>query len=314
MKTKRTIAWALIVLTVFSACDNDKMTNNGDENNDDAQKITIQDLAGTWHMNVGNLELITEDSLFYKPDGSYMNTYSLSYYEEGQKKIFYQLCEEGQMQLDGNISYRIVDYYKNRYATTYDDINLERWDTIDEDIPSDTIRISLLYNGSVMLNEYFYEGKANPESKDVKNTDIYFRKGATNLPDNKSEIQGTWYYYGKSDTVNVALRFDADTIDFVITAWDLQRYKGVYTYKDGIVSVNSLTLYAIQKYGIDDHFDYDPSDPFAAEWYTNGDSFEYIGRNRYEYGLSFPFIVDDEVAYTDECDLDSHCPIFVKKR
>ena len=291
MDIKRTFACAIIAMPLLVACNNDDKI--GDDNQP-AAAITLQDLAGDWNITLVTPYEITSETYFINPDGSYQYSYIYSPYEkeEDEYKTFYEYRDEGKYGpfVIGNLIVEDITMARERYAFVVDDIEQARWDTIPDNIFTDTTRISLPCQGSVLCFEYFY-GPATPTSQDVKSVYLYFKKGATNLPSDKSLLQGTWYSKDKDGVITMALRFSSDNVEIYDGA-HVRLYKGAYTYKDGIVSIGQNEMFAIDG-GINN---INAADPFDSQWQT-AQSLNVYNFNK-EKGISFAFIANDKTAYT----------------
>ena len=259
--------------------------------NDDQQSatITLQELAGEWHLTIVTPDQISADSALIAPDGSYQYSYTLSFYEESQYKPFYQYRDEGKYGpiIKGNLLVDNVTMSRDRYAIVDDDIEQARWDTIPENIGTDTIRVDLLCQGSVLRIEWF-NGPVTPTSQDIESSSIYFRKGATNLPSDKSLLQGTWYCKEKDDDITVAIRFSGDNVELYDGNY-AKLYKGTYTYKDGIVTISRTEMFVSPDNNGDDQ------NPFNIQWQTAQSQ---NAVNHHENGITFALIVDNNTAYS----------------
>jgi hypothetical protein len=290
MDIKRTFACAIIAMPLLVACNNDDKI--GDDNQP-AAAITLQDLAGDWNITLVTPSEISSESYFINHDGSYQYSYIYSPYEkeEDEYKPFYEYRDEGKYGpfVIGNLIVEDITMARERYALLVDDIEQARWDTIPENILTDTTRISFLCQGSVLCFEYFYD-TPTLTSQDVERVYLYFKKGATNLPSDKSLLQGTWYSKDKDGVITMALRFSGDNVEIYDGAL-VRLYKGAYTYKDGIVSIGQNEMFAIDggKNSIN------AADPFDSQWQTAQSLNVY---NYKEKGISFAFIANDKTAYT----------------
>ena len=296
MDIKRTFACAIIAMPLLVACNNDDKMGNDDQL---AATVTLQDLAGEWHLTLVTPDEINADSVLINPDGSYQSSYTLSYNEEGQYKPFYQYRDEGKFGpfINGNLLIDNVTMSRVRYATAVDDIEQAIWDTIPEYIGADTARVSLLCQGSVLRFEYF-NGPATATSQDIESSYFYLKKGATNLPSDKSLLQGTWYCKEKDDAITLALRFSGDNVELYDGGF-AKLYKGTFTYKDGIVSIGRTEMFVSQDIINDQN-------PFNSQWQTAQSQ-----QNHHENGISFALIVNNNTAYSVLFD-DGH--VFTKQK
>jgi hypothetical protein len=302
MDMKRTFVWALIAMPLLAACNDDEKVNN-DDNQTPAQ-ITMQDITGAWHLTLVSADEVDADTLIIKPDGQYQYSYTLSPIEEGQPIPFYQQLEDGELTtINGNLVIDNVTMSKERYATITD-IEHAWWDTLYDRIGKDTTRISLYYGGSVMVQEYF-NGPVTPTSKDVRYISMFFKQRATNLPSDKSALQGTWYWKEKGDDVTVAVRFSGDSVEVYLGRAKASLLKGACTFKDGIVAVGKTTKYVSRDADGNDVIN--PNNPFDAQWQPIDTAKE---DNFYEDGLTFAFIVNGRTAYSQ---FALYSPIFIKQ-
>ncbi|MBO7112291.1 MAG: hypothetical protein J6W18_10130 [Bacteroidaceae bacterium] len=277
-------------MPLLVACNNDDKIGNDDQ---PTAAITIQDLAGEWHLTLVTPDEICADSAIIYSDGSYNYKYVYSPNEEGQYKPFYQYRDEGKYGpvIGGNLLIDNVTMSRYRYATTVDDIEDAIWDTVPENIGTDTLRASFFCQGSVLRLEYF-NGPATPTSQDIESSYIYFRKGATNLPSDKSLLQGIWYCRGKEDAITLALRFSGDSIEIYDGNYKNKKlYKGTYTYKEGIASIGHNELFAIT----DGKDNINTGNPFDFQWQTAQS--QHV-ENFHENGIAFAFIVSQKTAYS----------------
>ena len=297
---KRTFVWALIAMPLLAACDDEKVNN--DENQTPAQ-VTMQDITGAWHLTLVSADEVNADSLLISSNGLYTYVYTLSPIKNGQPIPFYQQVEDGELTINDNLLIDNIKMSKERYATI-SDIEYAWWDTIYDRIGKDTARISLYYDGSVMIQEYL-NSPATPTSKDVRYISMFFRQRATNLPSDKSTLQGTWYWKEKGDAVTVAVRFSADNVEVYLGRAGATLLKGAYTFKDGIVSVGKTTKYVSRDSDGNDVIN--PNNPFDSQWQPIDTEKE---DNFYENGLTFAFIINGKTAYSQ---FASYAPIFIKQ-
>ena len=286
MDIKRALACAILAMPLLVACNNDDKMGNDDQL---SATITLQDLAGEWHLTLVTPDQISADSALIKPDGSYQYSYTLSFYEESQYKPFFQYRDEGKYGpvIKGNLLIDNVTMSRDRYATVVDDIEQARWDTIPENIGTDTIRVSLLCQGSVLRIEWF-NGPVTPTSQDIESSHLYFKNGATNLPSDKSLLQGTWFCKEKDDDITMALRFNGDNVELYDGNFD-KLYKGTYTYKDGIVSIGRTEMFVSPDNNGDDQ------NPFNIQWQIAQSQ---NAVNHHENGITFALIVNNNTAYS----------------
>ena len=301
MFMKRTFVWALIALPLFVACDDDdKIISN--DNEPAITPIALQDVVGSWHLTLATVEEVEADTLVVESDGRYKYSYTYSPIEDNRPKPFYQLFEDGDYTVNGNLLIDNVTLSRERYATIVDDIKDAWWDTLSERI--DTVRVRFLLNRSVMIHEYF-KGPATPTSKDIKHIALYFRQGASNLPSDESTLQGIWYWKEKANVVSAAVRFDADSVEVYLGKSYGGLWKGAYVFEDGVVSVGKTTKYVSRNSEGKD--DINANAPFDSHWLPIDTAKE---NNFFRNGISFPFIIDGNTAYSQ---FDSGTPIFTKQ-
>ncbi len=283
-------------MPLFAACDSgDKINDEGNEEGQSVE-VSMKNLVGEWFLNsFGELEE-TEQTLSIKSNNTYVEETTVYSTHDNKKEIRNQYRTEGTFTLEGSRLYGKVTKSQSRYAKFVDGENtgLSDWEDNDWYTSFDTVQVSLLRNGSLLLLQTVY---SNGEDINA-NTAFFFKKGAK-LPSDKSELQGTWYWMESgmiSDdaVVRVAVKFTNDNVDMIITPWGA-RYTGKYTYKDGIVSIGKTTFYTTRdKTGYNDVIDY--NNPYDSEWRIPGDDDYY--QNGYPDGLSFPFIVNGKIAYS----------------
>ena len=278
---KRLLAWAMIALPLLAACDGDKVGNEENNGGGGSGDVTLSKLAGEWYLNVPDLYESLEVSLIINTDGSFVNESVYSYDNNGIKVIVSQHRVEGKYKLEGSLLIGKVN--KAQYKTSGSDWQDEQYEAVD-----DTAKVSFLRNESVLLIQ-----SLSPDERDAS---FYFKKG-TSLPNNKSELQGTWYSMETRDEkeapICVAVKFDGDSIDLIVVPWS-QRFICKYKYEDGIVSsdgeVTFRTLW--HENGANE---LNEEDPFASEWLPTYDPEQYTGN--LTDGFSFPFIVDGNTGY-----------------
>lgn len=301
MIMKKYFVWAILfALPVLAACDKDKDKDGEEKGGGGAStEVTVNNLAGTWFLNSEEESEIIEETLIFSNNGAFSSEATYFYYEGGSKTIGSQYKTEGTYKLlDGNLIVAETKKAQYRYSNNG---QMSEWMDDEYNLSTDTMNVSLLYKGAVVL--------FTPVVEDYESqaTSFFFRKGA-NLPNDKSELQGTWYWYeyGEQDMVRVAVKFSDDEIDMIITPWG-QRYTGKYTYKDGIVKIGETTFYTSRdKSGYHDVINY--TDPYKTEWRTP-EADDYY-QNRYPDGFSFPFVVDGKTAYSEFVGLS---PIYKKQ-
>lgn len=292
MEIKKFLSWALIALPLLAACDDDEKINN-EEGGGGSNEVTMSNLTGEWVFNISQVSESVEESLVIKADGSFVNETTYYYYERGTKIINSLHRTEGKYKLEGTTLIGKITKAQYRYANwrnnTYQ--GLSDWENDEDIVTNDTAQVSLLRGGTVMImqSEFEYE----------EDMAIYFKKGS-NLPNNKSELNGTWFsmfaskYDNETEEINIAIKFDGDNIDLIVVPWS-QRFICKYTYKDGIVSsegeVTFRTLW--RENGANEM---NMENPFESEWLPTYDPEQYTGN--LSDGFSFPFIVDGKKAYS----------------
>lgn len=303
---KRRLVWAFMALPLFAACDSDDKINIDDEN-ESYVEVTMQNIADTWYYtyNYNQNDKIDSETFIIEPDGHYNYTAVFSSLYQGQYKPNFQENEEGDYTLMDGFLIDHVALSRQRRCVVSDDIEKARWDTLEIRINHvDTVRVSLVCGGSVMVHEYL-KSPVTPTSQDLDHMFMYYRKGASNLPSNKSSLNGTWYAKDKSDTISYAVRFSGDYVEVYEHSYYVYKYKGVYTYKDGMVSVGPTTLYVSRDSKGNPFFN--PGAPFDVEWKEANPNINY---NRYAKGISFGFITNGRTAYARS---DIKCLSFTKQ-
>ncbi len=291
MNLKRRLVWAFMALPLFAACNNDDKINTEDEN-ESYVEVTMQNIADTWYFTYNQEDEIDTETFIIEPDGHYNYSAVFNSLYQGQFKPHFQENEEGDYTLMDNLLIDNVALSRQRRCDVSDDIEKVRWDTLERRVNhTDTVRVSLVCEGSVMVHEYL-KSPVTPTSQDLDHMFMYFRKGASNLPSNKSSLNGTWYIKDKSDTISYAVRFSGDNVEVYEYKYQVYKYKGVYTYKDGMVSVGPTTLYMSRDSKGNPVLN--PGNPFDVEWQAANTRKEY---NRYAKGISFGFITNGRTAY-----------------
>lgn len=296
MEIKRLFAWAIIALPLLAACDSGDKIDVEDDGT--SVEVTMKTLAGEWFLNTSDQSEATEQTLTIKSDGSYVEEITYYSINDDNKVISSQYRTEGSFTLEGSLllgkiaksQYRFANWNNGQYN------GLTDWEDNEWYTSYDTLQVSLLRNGSLLVLQATYSGSG----QDVNAyTAFYFKKGAK-LPSDKSELQGTWYWMETgmiSDdeaVVRVAVKFTNDEADMIITPWGA-RYTGKYTYKDGIVTIGKTTFYTTRDVdGYNDVIDY--LHPYDSAWRLPGPDDYY--QNGYPDGLSFPFIVSGKIAFS----------------
>lgn len=310
MDIKRLFAWAIIALPLFAACDSgDKINDEGNEEGTSVE-VSMKTLAGEWFLNTSDEFEVTEHTLTINSDGSYVEETTMYSTYDDKKEITSQYRNEGTFKLEGSRLYGKVTKAQSRYSRWVDGQNtgLTEWEDNDWYTSYDTVQVSILRNGSLLVLQAIYAGYG----QDINAyTSFFFKKGAK-LPSDKSELQGTWYWMETgmiSDdeaVVRVAVKFTNDNVDMIITPWGA-RYTGKYTYKDGIVSIGKTTFYTTRDVdGYNDVIDY--LHPYDSEWRIPGPDDYY--QNSYPDGFSFPFVVNGKLAYSQFVGL---APVYQKQ-
>ena len=300
MDIKILFAWAIIALPLFAACDEgDKITNEEGGDNGTSVEVSMKALIGEWFINTFDESEDVNNTLTFKSDGTYVEeTVYYSKYD-GKTEISSQYRTEGTFKLDGSILIGTVTKSQCRYANWVNGVNkgLTEWEDNEWYSSFDSLQVSLLRDGALLLLEANGTGSETQQHEGYAS--FFFRKGAK-LPNDKSELQGTWYWYSygmiRDDAadVRVAVKIDGDNIDMVITPWGA-RYTGKYTYKDGIVTIGKTTFYTSRdKTGYGDVMNYEK--PFETKWRTPEPDDYY--QNGYPDGFSFPFVVSGNTAYS----------------
>lgn len=296
MEIKRLFAWALIAMPLLAACDDDKINN--EENGGDSTEVTMATLTGEWYLHLPESSETIDESLVINKDGTFVmqRTYS----SEGQ--VSFENHSEGKFKLEGNklIGQNIKSQYRYSIWDNGQYKGMSEWQDDDYSQMADTIQVSLIRGGSVLLLFTSYDEGAT----------FYFKKGSK-LPADKSELQGTWYWMEesyKSDdrAVRVAVKFDGDNIDLIVCPWN-QRFICKYTYKDGIVSSSGEVTFRTL-WRADGANELNPTNPYDSDWLPTYDPEQYTGN--LSDGFSFPFIVNGKNAYSIFVGLN---PVYTKQ-
>ena len=309
MDIKRLFAWAIIALPLFAACDSSDKIDDEENEEGSSVEVSMKTLVGEWFLNTIDEGQETEHTLTINSNNTYVEETTFYSTYNNTKEIRNQYRTEGTFTLEGSRLYGKVTKSQSRFANYVNGQNtgLTDWEDNDWYTSYDTVQVSILRNGSLLLLQTVY---SNGEDINA-NTAFFFKKGAK-LPSDKSELQGTWYWWDTGmiwedeAAVRVAVKFTNDNVDMIITPWGA-RYTGKYTYKDGIVSIGKTTFYTTRdKTGYNDVIDYkNPYDsrwriPEADDYYQNG----------YPDGLSFPFVVNGNTAYSQFVGL---APVYQKQ-
>lgn len=293
---KKFLVWALLALPVFAACGDKEKTSEEGGSTD----VTMSNLVGEWFMNFTDESSQTEHTLIIKSDGSFIEDEVESYDYDGTMLVGYQTHFEGKYKLNGNkltgeitkAQYKEAKWEGGRY------VGLTDWQDITFEGETSYSIVTLLKNGAVMMIEYAFDDEDDYQSSS-KDINFYFKKGAK-LPSDKSELQGTWFWYdsprkgGDEKVVRVAVKFDGDNIDLIVAPWS-QRFICKYNYKDGIVSsVGEVTFRTLWREDGANEMNW--QNPYDSEWLPSYDPEQYTGN--LSDGFAFPFIVDGKTAYS----------------
>ena len=287
MDIKRAVAWVLIAMPLLAACDNDD--DQGTDDGSLSAEVTIQDLAGEWFLKIPSPEEPEEESFVIQPDGSYQyySTFARFDYKEGHFKIR-QYYAEGKISCIGNHFENTTNMEIARFADNIDDIEQAQWYLIPADTCTYTIDVSLLYDGSVMVLEYYIDD----ENPSLFTIEIFFKKGATNLPSGNSLLQGTWYGENGTDTVRTAMRFCGDTVELYSSVSFTSLYRCPYTYRDGVVLTGTPEFFLSRDSEGNDILN--PTDPFNVDWQPAS---AYNVTDVSENGFAFVLIIGDKKSY-----------------
>lgn len=313
MDMKKLFVWAIMALPVLAACDSGEKIDDVEEEGGSKVEVTMKTLAGEWYINLNEESESSEETLTIKNDGSYVSEMTWYQIVNGKKEIRSQYRSEGTFKLDGTLLTGTVTKSQSRHSNWVDGVyqGLSEWEDNEYYDSYGTVQVSLLRNGSLLVLESYMSGSDQMPGYEPEAT-FYFKKGAK-LPSDKSEIQGTWYWYSlgmiddDKSAVRVAVKFDGDNIDMVITPWGA-RYTGKYTYKDGIVKIGKTTFYTSREkdgYGGDMNYE----NPYATTTWRIPGADDYY-QNGYPDGFSFPFVVSGKKAYSRFVGLT---PIYTKQ-
>ena len=311
MNIKRTIAWALIAMPLLAACDKDKSEN--DDNGKSSAEIALQSLVGEWNMNLTTPFESSTDSTIIQPDGSFKSFSQYSAFEEGRYKMLAQAYVEGKISYlsNGNLFSFNCTTAKARFldedddgVNDFDNIEQAPWDTVPEAIGIFTTRNTLLNDGSVFIMEYLSKDSGFPVDT-IGGIDMLFKKGATNLPSDKSLLQGTWYSNEDPDTVQIAFRISGDDVVFYSNHDFTKTYSGKYTYNNGVLSLGHNEMSVSRDSEGNDIVN--PTNPFDVEWKPAED---FDVENEYEDGIKIAFIVNGDKAY---CSTDGYSFVAIKQ-
>ena len=286
---KQFLAWALIALPILTACENDDELNDDKEGAGGSVEVTMKSLAGEWYINEPEQGQTTIENLTIKADGSFVLDIESSYKDEvlGKEIVSYVEHVEGKFELDGTILRGNISKAQSKRSLWENGEykGLSDWEDDESYSIPENAEVSLLRGGSLLLLESDY------------GVMMYFKKGGK-LPNNKSELQGTWFSYESykagDQTISVAIKIDGDNIDIIVAPW-AQRFICKYTYKDGIIANDGgVTFRTLWRE--DGCNDLNNEDPFDSEWLPTYDPDQYTGN--LTDGFSFPFVVDGNNAYS----------------
>ncbi len=311
MEIKKLFAWAAIALPILAACDSGEKINNSEEGGGSQVEVTMKNIVGEWYLNLTGEGDVTEETLTFNNDGSYVSEVTLYRINDGNKEISSQNRTEGTFKLEGSILIGTVTKSQHRYTQWVNGVNqgLSDWQNNGAYESFDSVQVSLLRDGGLLVLETEYRISDQVSESYAA---FYFKKGSS-LPSDNSEIQGTWYWFSwgmvedNEWAVRVAVKFEGDDVDMVITPWGA-RYTGKYTYKDGIVTIGKTTFYTSREkdgYGGDMNY----ANPYATTTWRIPDADDYY-QNSYPNGFSFPFIVSGNKAYSNFVGLT---PIYIKQ-
>ena len=298
---KKFLVWALIVFPFVSACDKDDHNDSPDR---DPEGLTLQDIVGEWRLDLKSPNEYVEDVFIINSDSTYSNSVSLASMEGNQYNPYYQYQEEGRLVFENSVLTCDILTAQERFALPPDSFEDAEWEDVSEDMITTSLIVRLLRNGSVMIMDI---NSPRINQLDGNLPTVYFREGATGLPNDTSELQGTWFCKNGADSLMMAVCFDADSIDFVINinSSTAERYTGTYTYTDGIVTMNNPTCYVCRNK--DEEEARHAANPFDFKW-TAPDP--HVDTLSFEKGTVFVFIVDGETAYSN---ISIISPIYTKQ-
>ena len=287
--------WALLLMPLFIACDND----NDGANVDGAD--SVDQLIGAWGIKDDAVRPYNERSIVLQKDGKYIVSDIWYFYTNGNVQYMSEEFKtEGTYKFEGGKLNILTGETLYREGTLNDRTGVyvvSDWTPMSEDeggkFAPVEISVSLKLGGSLLVLSQ--EGVSNP---------AFFVKEGTKMSSDKSALKGTWLAtvdYNKT-TYTYAVKFDADSLDYVDSYWK-DRYIAAYDFKDGYVTPSLCVCYG---WNIDDDEDEDDgfnmSDLFDNKWEKYDDDDYYLG--------SFPFIVDGKIAYAL---VDSEFLTFKKK-
>lgn len=272
MRTNKYFLWALLLMPLFIACDNDENADGGDSPADE--------FVGEWSIKDCANKPRTEKKLSLQKDGKYIGREIYYWYEEdGTQRISEEFKTEGTYKyengklttLSGETSYR-GEYYNEKT----DSYVLSDWELLDEEedgkFKSSEIIIGVKLGGKLMTFT----------SADDPYTYFFFRDGAS-LPSDKSALKGTWTssIEYKSKTYRYLLKIDDEKFDFVDEDWE-DRFIGKYEYKDGYVKATTNAYYSFEGR------DLDIDNLSDEDWELEDEEMTIPG---------FPIVVDGGTAY-----------------
>jgi len=270
--------WALLLMPLFIACDKD----NDGANVDGA--ATVDQLIGSWSVKDDGTMPYDEKSIVLKEDGKYdIRDTWYSYSDSGVQYISEQFKTEGTYKFEGG-KLKILTgetlYREGDMNQGTGEYALSDWEPLSEEdggkFEPGELAVSLKLGGSLLLLSE--EGDPNQ---------VFFIKEGAKLSSDKSALKGTWI---ASDVFNnktyaYAVKFDADSLDYVDSYWG-DRYISGYDFKEGYITPTTCVYWGWDFEADDDEFNM--ADPYANTWVLSDDEY---------YINPFPFIVDGKTAY-----------------
>jgi hypothetical protein len=274
---KKIAIWALAALALFAiSCDKDNTGGEGDVNLTASAlvgewSITSEDFTNTWVFTSNQLTIETG---WGKTEGTYtVENGTIIFTIVNAWSVDYVLDDEG---------YFVPGGWKTRELEDHEKIPM-------------CFQAKIIYGGSVLIINYTINENDLPARTPENTEDIsilLYKKGGSISPDT-APIQGVWHWYEYSTNqteIRARIIFDGNSFELIITPWS-EKYVGSYTYRDGYITCtidNSYSAYNPET----SEGEVDPV-TLEATWYLTQKE-----QSSFSEGLSFPFVVDGDVAYS----------------
>ena len=273
MRTKKFFLWALFLMPLFIACDNDDKNTDGDA-------VTVDRLVGDWSIKDYPDFPENEKKLTLQKDGKYIGRDLYYWYTEKDDTqiISEEIKTEGTYKVEGN---KVITLTGNAYYRECVSINedgsmvMSEWEPLEEagEFEPEEINISLKLGGSLMTM-----------SSSNESVVYFFYKDGAKMSSDKSTLKGTWIcdYKGKTKTYRYGLKVDGDTFEYVDPYWK-EKFVGKFEYKNGYIKTSKTAGYVLK-----DGETFNMDDVFGNNWELEDDD--------YGWPAGFPIIIDGNTA------------------